>query len=51
MLMMVLPIDGGRRLASDPPLTPARSALWIALGVAAATLNFGVFGQGVHVAF
>ena len=51
MLMMVFPIDGGRRFASDPPLTPARSGLWIALGVAAATLNFGVFGQGVHVAF
>jgi hypothetical protein len=51
MMMMVFPIDRGRRLASDPPLTPGRSALWIALGVAAAALNFAVFGQGVHVAF
>jgi hypothetical protein len=51
MLMMVFPIDGGRRLASDPPLTPARSGIWIALGVAAAILDFGVFGRGVHVAF
>jgi hypothetical protein len=51
MLMMVFPIDGGRRLASEPPLTPARSALWIGLGVAATILNFGVFGQGVHIAF
>ncbi|HLK59756.1 MAG TPA: hypothetical protein VKU00_24555, partial [Chthonomonadaceae bacterium] len=51
MLMMVFPIEGGRRLASDPPLTPHRSLLWIVLGLVAAALNFGVFGRGVRITF
>ena len=51
MLMMIFPIDGGRRLATDPPLTPYRSLTWIVLGVVAAALNFGLLGRGVHIQF
>jgi hypothetical protein len=51
LLMMVLPIDGGRRFAAEPPLTPTRNPLWIALGLISAALNFGVFGHGVHLHF
>ncbi len=51
MLMMIFPIDAGRQLATDSPQTPRRSLPWIALGLIAAALNFGVFGRGIHIRF